>query len=102
MWIPEEVGCRLQDDPPCKSDTALGTRTSETSQRRYCTKNSEETNVQEEILEGPGIQNWNKGLRWQTAAMFAEGEENHERHWRVEIRTAITSAKQRNAHEDPV
>jgi hypothetical protein len=34
--------------------------------------------------------------------MSEEGEVNYERHWRVELRTAITSGKLRNAQEDPV
>jgi hypothetical protein len=52
-----------------------------------------------------GMQQWHKGLRaeaaamrqnenkwpmWWTATIFEEGEDNHERHWRVELRTAIT------------
>jgi hypothetical protein len=36
------------------------------------------------------------------AAMSEEGEENHECHRRVELRTAITPGKRRKAQEDPV
>jgi hypothetical protein len=68
---------RQEDHPPSKSGTAQGTRTSETSQIGYYTENSEGTNVQEETLKGPGMQNWNKGPRRQTAAIFLEGEDNH-------------------------
>jgi hypothetical protein len=44
-----------------------GTQASETRQRQYCTENSDGTNIQEETLEGPGTENWNKepGTRWQ-------------------------------------
>jgi hypothetical protein len=37
----------------------------------------------------------NKGPRQQTAAMSEEGEDNHRRLWRVELRTMITSVKRR-------
>jgi hypothetical protein len=40
---------------------------------------------------------WNKGLMWRTATIFEEGEDNHERHPRVELRTACTYGKRRNA-----
>jgi hypothetical protein len=71
-------------------------------------------NVGEETLEGLGIQQWhkgprhdtaatrqkvNKGHRWWRAAMSEEGEDNHELHRRVELRTVITSGKRRNTQE---
>jgi hypothetical protein len=34
--------------------------------------------------------------------MYEEGEDNHERHRRVKLRTAIASGKRRNAQEVPV
>jgi hypothetical protein len=68
-------------------------------------------------LEEPGMQQWNKGPRAktavtrqqankgprrQTAAVSEEGEGNHERHRRVELRTEITSGERRNTQEDPI
>jgi hypothetical protein len=41
---------------------------SETRKRRYCTENPERMDVQDEMLEGPGMQNRNKGSRHKTAA----------------------------------
>jgi hypothetical protein len=64
--------------------------------------------VQEEMLEGPGMQQWHKGPRPETAAMrqqtatMSEGEDNHKWHRRVEFRAAITSGKRRNAQENPI
>jgi hypothetical protein len=58
--------------------------------------------------EMPGMQQWHKGPRaetattrqnenkwpmWWTAIVFEEGEDNHKRHRRVELRTPITSGK---------
>jgi hypothetical protein len=43
-----------------------------------------------------------KGPRQHTAPTSEEGEDNHERHRRVELKTAITSGKHRNAQEDPI
>jgi hypothetical protein len=34
--------------------------------------------------------------------MSKEGEDNHERHQRVALRTSITPGKRRNAQEDPI
>jgi hypothetical protein len=66
-------------------------------------------------LEGPRMKQWhkgprpkaaymrqqtNKGPRRQTVAMPEEGEDNHKRHRRVELWTAITSEKWRNAQEN--
>jgi hypothetical protein len=34
--------------------------------------------------------------------MSEEGEDNHEPHRRVELRTAITYGKQKNTQEDPI
>jgi hypothetical protein len=46
-------------------------------------------------------QNDNKGPMRQMATIFEKGEDNHERHQRVELMTAITCGKRRNTH-DPV
>jgi hypothetical protein len=42
-----------------------------------------------------------KEPRRQAAALFKEGEDNHKLHLRVELRTAITSGKRKNAQQDP-
>jgi hypothetical protein len=47
-------------------------------------------------------QNENKVPMWQTAAIFEEGEDNHEWHWRLELRTPVISVKRRNTQDDPV
>jgi hypothetical protein len=47
-------------------------------------------------------QQTNKGPRRQTDALSEEGEDNHERHRRVEFRTEIAHGKRRNAQEDPI
>jgi hypothetical protein len=104
LWIPEEVGCRLQkdvsscnrgtaqekhlqensgpgklwtaegigrsrqeDDPQYKSGTEQGTGSQEIRPGQCGTRNPERTDVQEEMLEGPGMQIdiWDKGLRQQ-------------------------------------
>jgi hypothetical protein len=65
-------------------------------------RNPESTDTQEEITDAPGRQNGKKGPRRQTATISAEGEENHERHRRLELRTAITCGKRRNAQKDPI
>jgi hypothetical protein len=44
----------------------------------------------------------NKGPRQQTAAISEEGQDNYEWHQRMELRTAITSGKWRNAQEGPI
>jgi hypothetical protein len=77
----------------------------------------ERTDVWEEMLERPGMQQWhngprpetaatrqqaNRGPRRPTAAISEEREVNHKWHQRVELRTAITSGKQRIAQEDPI
>jgi hypothetical protein len=48
-------------------------------------------------MDAPGRQKRNKGPRRLMAAISTEGEDNHEWHWRVELRTA----KQRNTLQDP-
>jgi hypothetical protein len=56
-----------------------------------------------ESKDAPGKQNGRKGSRRQMAAIFDEGKDiNHKWHWSVEIRTAITSGKWKNAHECPI
>jgi hypothetical protein len=37
----------------------------------------------------------NRGSRWQEATIPEEEEGNCDQHWRVELRTAITSGKRR-------
>jgi hypothetical protein len=44
----------------------------------------------------------NKGPTRQTADMSEEGEDNHERHRRVELKTKIAPGKRRNAQDDPI
>jgi hypothetical protein len=45
---------------------------------------------------------WKKEPKLKTAGTSEEGEDNHKRHQSVEIRAAITSGKQRKAHEGPI
>jgi hypothetical protein len=101
LWIPEEVGCCLQegvpscssgtvqgnifrkfwtmegighswqgDDPLCRSGTTQGTQASEMRKRRYCIENPKGTDIQDEMLEGPRMQNWNKGPRRKTSCVL--------------------------------
>jgi hypothetical protein len=99
LWTAAGIGShRNKTDPPCKSGTAKGTWAPEKRKRCYCTENPEGMYVQDETLEGPSRQNGNKRPRRQTAAV-SEEEDNHERHRRVELRTVITSGKQRNAQD---
>jgi hypothetical protein len=94
LWIPEEVGCHLQegvlscssgtaqgklwtaegigphrnkDGPQYKSGTPQGTWASEIRKRRYCTKNPEGSDVQDEMLESPECKmgRRNPDTRWQ-------------------------------------
>jgi hypothetical protein len=76
------------------------------------------TERHEETVEVPGLQQWhklprpesaatrqptNKGPRGQMATISDEGKDNNsERHRRVEIIAAITSGKRRNAHEGSI
>jgi hypothetical protein len=70
LWNPEAIGRRRnEDDPPYKSDTAQGTQASETRRRRYCTENSEGTNVQEETIYFKEVQ----GLSALLATCFHAG-----------------------------
>jgi hypothetical protein len=48
--------------------TAQGARAAETKKRRYGTKNPEGTDIQDEKLEGPRMQNRNKGPRHKMGA----------------------------------
>jgi hypothetical protein len=93
------------------------TRSQELRPAQCGTGNPERTDVREETLEGPRMQQWHKGPRPKTAAtrqqankrprrqvaaISEEGQGNHERHRSVEHRTAFTAGKQRNAHENPI
>jgi hypothetical protein len=78
-----------------------GTWTTERT-RQYGTKNLEEMYVQAETLEGPSRQNRDKIPRRQRATRPDKGEDNHEWHRSVNIRAAIISGKQKNAHEGPI
>jgi hypothetical protein len=60
------------------------------------------TDAQGECADTLRRQKGSEGPRRQPAAMSEEGEDNHERHRRAEIRAAITSGKPRNAQEDPI
>jgi hypothetical protein len=88
-----------------------GTMWNEDPQKDKRTKGREGT------VEEPGMQQWhkgprpqtaatrqqvNKGPRWQTAAIFEGGQDYCERHQRVEPRTAITPGKWRNAQKGPI
>jgi hypothetical protein len=81
------------------------------------TRNPETTKIRGKTVERSGMQQWHKGPRAETAAMrqnedkgpmrwtatiFEDGEDNHERHRRVELRTAITCGEWRNTQKDPV
>jgi hypothetical protein len=53
--------------------------------------------------DAPGRQSGQKGPRQQMIAVFDEGKDiNHKWHRSVEMRAAITSGKQRNAHKGPI
>jgi DNA-binding PadR family transcriptional regulator len=58
-------------------------------------------NAWEEKMVVPGRRQGNKGPTQQIATISDEGEENRERHQRVELKTASTSGKQRNTLENP-
>jgi hypothetical protein len=63
-WIAEGIERRTQrDNAPCISGTAQGTRLEEIRPGRYSTENSERTDVQDETLERPRMQQWHEGLR---------------------------------------
>jgi hypothetical protein len=69
LWTMERIGCSQQgDEPLCRSGTTQGTWASETRKTRYGTENPERTDVQDETLEGPRMQNRNKGSRHKAAA----------------------------------
>jgi hypothetical protein len=55
-----------------------------------------------ENTDAPGRQNGDKRPRRQMAAISEEEEDNHEQHHRVELRTVITTGKQRNSKEHPI
>jgi hypothetical protein len=56
-WVPEEIGCRQQrDDPPCKSGTAQGTRSSWTRPGQCSTRDPERPEVREESSGATGRQ----------------------------------------------
>jgi hypothetical protein len=68
----ENCGHSQQEDhPTCKSGTAQGTRTSDRS-KKILHRELRGKNVQEETMERPGMQNWNKEPRRPTAAISEE------------------------------
>jgi hypothetical protein len=62
-------------------------------------RNPKSADAQKEMTDARGRQNKDKVPRRQTAAISEEGDDNHGRHRKVELRTAITSGKRRNAQE---
>jgi hypothetical protein len=75
-------------------------------------RNPEMTKRQGKTVERSEMQQWHMGLMaetattrrlnknkvptWRMATIFEEGDDDHEWHWRVELRTPITSGKRRN------
>jgi hypothetical protein len=64
------------------------------------TRNLERTDAQKETTDALGRQQVNKGPRPQIAAISVDGEDNRERHQKVELRTAIIPRKRRNTQEN--
>jgi hypothetical protein len=58
---------REEDDPQYKNGTAHGTRSQQIRPGQCDTGNLERTDVREETLEDPGMQNWHMGTRPKTA-----------------------------------
>jgi hypothetical protein len=80
LWTAIRVlPCRNKDDPQWESDTGERTRTSETSQRQQCTENSERTNVQDETLDRPRMQQWHSGPRLKTEATKQQADKGPRR-----------------------
>jgi hypothetical protein len=51
-------------------------------------------------MDTPGRQKGNKGPRRHVGAIPEEGEDNHDQHQRIELRTVITTGKWRTTQED--
>jgi hypothetical protein len=80
LWTTEGIGCSWQeDDPKYKSGTVQGTRSQEIQSGQCGTRNPERTDVREETLEGPGMQQWHNGPRSETAATRQQAN-NEPRH----------------------
>jgi hypothetical protein len=63
-WVLEEVGCSLQmDDPPYRSGTEQRTWSSGTWNGQFSIKNPERADGQEEMTDGPRMQQRNKEPR---------------------------------------
>jgi hypothetical protein len=62
----------------------------------------EGTDAHGERADMPRRQKGDQGLRRKTAAISKQGEVNHKRHRRVELRTAMAPGKGRNIQEDPI
>jgi hypothetical protein len=56
----------------------------------------------EETVDVPGRQHGNKRPWRQMASISEEGQDNSERHQKLELRTAITSKKRRKTQKDRI
>jgi hypothetical protein len=64
LWTMKGIGHSWkEDDPQYKSGTVQRTQSQEIQPGKCGTRNLKRTDVQEETLEGPRIQQWLKGLR---------------------------------------
>jgi hypothetical protein len=75
---PREIGCSWQEnDPQYKSVMAQGTQSQEIRPGQCGIRNLEGTDFQEEMLEGPRMQQWCKGPRPKTAATRQQANNQH-------------------------
>jgi hypothetical protein len=74
LWVPEEIGCRLQEyDSPFWNGKAQGTQSQGTRPVQCHTRRPEIMDAQVGTTNAPGGQQGNKGPRRQTAAISVEG-----------------------------